>query len=107
MLFLRQLNERPAQPLKTVPHHMIPCLGEIFLPVGAQKRYRGTQPPERCDNERQDHRSLHADSKTSCSKHNTKTGNERNTASDISPGISVDETESILSGSVTSVSMAS
>src|SRR5699024_3148768 len=34
-------------------------------------------------------RSLHADSKTSCSKHNTKTGNERNTASDISPGISV------------------
>ena len=107
MFLLRQFDKCPAQTLEAVSHHMFSCLGEILLPVGAQKRHRRSQPPDCCDDKSKDHGSLSTQPYISAAQYDHKTDHKRNTASDVSHAYPWEETESIRSGSVTSVSIAS
>ena len=89
MFLLCQVDKRPAQTSEAVSYYVLSRLGKILLPVGTQKRYGRTQPPDCRDNKCKDHGSLCTQPHTSAAQYDHKTDHKRNAASDVSPRIPV------------------
>ena len=89
LFFLADFTEGMTETAETVADHMSACgFCIIFLLIVFQHRQGGQEPPCRGDDKSNHHGCGSGKSERSGSQYHTETGNERNTASDISPGIS-------------------